>query len=342
VTRAGRGTATRRERGGVALPASLVVLLVGLVVGAAVAEVARTELMLARSRRALMRGLAAADACLARVASAFPAGWDFAPTLLGPDATGGTADDGVVTAPSGCAARLQPGAGGAVRPFLDVTATVLDGRRRLRALVARAEPPSPAVVWAASAAALGVVSGRLLIDGVDPARPDLPPLAAIATPDDPAAVDAWIAATSGVAIPSPTRHPEFAPVPVLTAMAARFAALGAPTAFAPDVAPPAPSLHAVPGDLVVATAGFGTGLLYVDGRLDIRADFAFNGVVVARGGLSVASGATLTVSGSLWVGAPAFDVRGDAIVRHDRAALDAADGLDRLPRRAIVVGLVDR
>jgi hypothetical protein len=181
-----------------------------------------------------------------------------------------------------------------------------------------------------------------VLDGADAARPDLPPLAAIATPDDPGVIDAWIASMPGVTTPGATRPPEFAPAPIASAMAARLAALGVPAAFAPDAVPPPPSLHAVPGDLVVATAGFGTGLLYVDGRLDIRADFAFNGLVVARAGISVASGAALRVAGSVWLGAPAFDVRGDALVRHDRAALDAVDVLDRLPRRAVTAGLVDR
>jgi hypothetical protein len=56
----------------------------------------------------------------------------------------------------------------------------------------------------------------------------------------------------------------------------------------------------------------------------------------------VASGATLRIAGALWLGAPALDVAGQLVVRHDRAALDAADALFRLPRRARIVGLVDR
>lgn len=332
----------RRSRGGVALPTALVVLLVGTTLAAAVAELARTESVIARSRRTVARGLAAADACLADVTSTLPAGWDFATPFAGPDGAGGTADDGFVPAPAGCDARLVAGPLGVVRPFLDVVTTVPDGRRRLRALLARSSSPTPALVWATSGVDLGAVSGRLSIIGADPDRPDLPPLAAFATPDGPGPVDDWLAATSEVVLGPGTRLPEFAPAPPLGGMAARFAALGAPAAFVPDLAAPPPSLHAVPDDVVVATPGFGAGILYVDGRLDIRADFAFSGVVVARGGLIVAVGAVLRVAGSLWVGAPALDVAGNAVVQYDRAALDAADALDRLPRRAVLAGLVDR
>src|SRR5262249_29689663 len=84
----------RRERGAVALATALAVLLIAMLLGAAVADVARIELVLAQSRRTLARGLAAAEACLARVTATLPAGWDQTSTLAGPDGIGGTADDG--------------------------------------------------------------------------------------------------------------------------------------------------------------------------------------------------------------------------------------------------------
>ncbi len=328
------------QRGAVALATALVVVLVATLLGAAVADVARLELVLAQSRRTLGRGLAAADACLARVVAALPAGWDQASALAGPDAIAGTADDGLVAAPAGCTAVLTPGPLGALRPFVDVAATVPGGGRRLRALVAPRRDPTPAAVWA-TGSALGTVSGRLAIDGVDPGRPDLAPLPAIATPDDPAAVDAWLAATAGATV-SATPRPAWTPSPPMVAIASRLVAAGALSGFTPAVAMPPPTLAVVAGDATIATPGAGAGVLYVDGRLDITADFAFNGVVAARGGVHVASGVHVQIAGSLWLGTPAFDVAGDVAVRHDRAALDAADAVFRLPRPATVAGLVDR
>jgi hypothetical protein len=146
----------------------------------------------------------------------------------------------------------------------------------------------------------------------------------------------------GVVLAGGTTPPIHAPPPPLLEIAARLTAAGANPIFVPATGTPPPALYVVAGDLTVATAGAGAGVLYVDGRLDIQADFAFSGIVAARGGVGVASGATLRIAGGVWAGSPAFDVSGDAGVRHDRAALDAAEALFPFPRRAAVAGLVDR
>ena len=330
------------QRGGATLATALVVLLAGSLLAAALSDVARTELLVARDRRVAAVGFAAADACVARVVAALPAGWAQADALAGPDGTSGTADDGVRVAPSGCVATLLPGPLGAARPFLDVAVTVPGGGRRVRAIVGVAAAPSPAVVWAVDAA-LGVVGGRVDVDGVDPARPDVDALPAFATADDPALTDAWIAASGGVTVAPGTVAAEIAPAPPLgAALWSRLAAAGAVPVFVSAAAPPLPMLHAIDGDVVVTAPGYGSGLLVVRDRLDIEADFAFSGVVAVSGGVYVASGATLRIAGSLWLGVPALDVAGRLEVRHDRAALDAADTLFRLPRRAALAGQVDR
>jgi hypothetical protein len=330
------------ERGAVALATAIVLVLVAAIVGAAVGEIARTELVLAQSRRTLARGLAAADACLADVVSTLPAGWDHAPTLAGADAIAGTADDGLLAAPSGCRAVMVPGPLGAVRPFLDVAVTVAGGGRRLRAIVGRDRDPVPSVVWSADGAALGSVAGRLRLDGVDAARPDLPPLRGLTSPDDPAVVDAWLAATPNASVAAGSGPPAFAPPPPLPAVATRMVARGALPTFTPTAVVPSPALHVVFGDLAIASAGTGAGILYVDGRLDIDADFAFSGIVAVRGGIHVASGVGVRIAGGLWLDRPGLDVAGDLLVQHDRAALDAASGLLPFPRRAAIAGLVDR
>jgi hypothetical protein len=90
----------------------------------------------------------------------------------------------------------------------------------------------------------------------------------------------------------------------------------------------------------------GAGILFIDGALDIRGTFDFTGLVVASSGVRVESGASLTVSGALWIGVPPAPypvllVRGDAAVSLDRVALDAADRLLQLPRRPKPLGLRD-
>jgi len=107
----------RSQHGGTALPAALVALVVAASFAAALADLARTEVILARYRQVAAAALAAADACLAAVVAAMPPGWDFDPLLAGPDGVTGTGDDGMLVAPAGCTAtaRRPPGAAGLAR-----------------------------------------------------------------------------------------------------------------------------------------------------------------------------------------------------------------------------------
>ncbi len=170
----------------------------------------------------------------------------------------------------------------------------------------------------------------------------MPALPGIATPDDPATVDGWTNGLPGVVLPPGTARAIHAPAPPILDVAARLVAAGAVPTFVPMAGAPPPTRYVVAGDLTILTTGAGAGILYVDGRLDIRADCAFSGLVVARGGVAVASGVTFDVAGGVWAGSPAFDVSGDAVVHHDRAAIDAAEALLPFPRLAAVAGIVDR
>ncbi|MGH7896008.1 MAG: hypothetical protein ACREQL_15155 [Candidatus Binatia bacterium] len=329
---------------GIAVPAALLTLLVATLVSATVAELARTELGVARDRRIAAEALTTADACVAAVAATLPAGWDYVSVLAGPDGVAGTSDDGIVAAPPGCSARLTPGPGGARRPYLDAVVTVPGGGRAVRAILARAvHPPTPSVLWARDAASLGGVSGALALDGVDARRPEASPLPGIASGADPTLADAWLAANPSVTLAAATGTAAHAPPPPIADLAALLLGLVGWTPIVVAPGPPAPTLQATSGDLVIATPGFGAGLLYVEGRLDIRADFSFSGLVVAVGGVRLASGATFAVDGAVWVGgAPALDLAGSATMRYGLAALEAVDALVPLPRRAAVVGLEDR
>ncbi len=156
-------------RGSTALPAALATLAVSAALGAAVAELARIEVVLAEQRRAASVALAACDACAAEAVAALPVGWDFDPLLAGPDGRTGTADDGVLATPAGCTASagVAPGPADPPRALLRLEARAGGGRRALEALVGRDPAPGiPALLWLGAAPG-AAVSGTLALDGAD-------------------------------------------------------------------------------------------------------------------------------------------------------------------------------
>ncbi len=336
----------RPSRGG-ALPAALVVVAIAGAVSAAVATLARTEVILSRNREAAARALAAADGCLAAVVAELPAGWEFDAAIAGADGSAGTADDGVRPAPAGCAARVRPAPGPAEPPraVLEVEAVAGGGRRSVEAVVGRvATPGVPALIWLAEAASLGELHGLLTLAGADAAHPAAPALAPLAAPLDPAALDAWLAAQAGHVVVSPAGAPPIGvPAPPLAELATRLRAAGAaPGGTLVPAGDPPLALTLLAGDLVVSATARGQGVLFVDGLLDIGGVFEFSGVVVASGGIRVASGARLDVTGAVWLGSGAtLVVDGEARVAAHADALAAADGLLRLPRRTRVTGQRD-
>ncbi len=338
---------TSRDARGAALPAALVVVAVAAAVSAALGALAQSELLLARGREASARALAAADACAADVVADLPAGWDFDTLIAGADGVAGTPDDGERTAPSGCAAvlRAAPGPLQPPRAMLDVEAVAGSGRRVVEAVVARAAGPgTPALIWAADPASLRDPGGTLALDGADAARPAAGALPPLAAPGDPVTLDGWIATHGAkVTVTPPGAASLSAPPPPVAELATRMRAAGAAATgtLVPAGSPPL-ALTLVTGDLAIATTALGRGLLLVDGLLDITGTFAFNGVVVASAGIRIAAGARLDVAGSIWLGSGAsLVVDGDARVAARADALDAAETLLRLPRRAILAGQRD-
>jgi hypothetical protein len=221
------------------------------------------------------------------------------------------------------------------------------GRRTLDALIGLDVAPGvPAAVWLAASPTPGAIAGTLTVDGADDATPPRD-WAALAAPDDPERLDAWLALEGGhVTASARTTPPIAAPAPPLAALAARIRAAGPAGAEVLVPAAPVAALAHVAGDLVVTDARSGAGLLFVDGRLDIRGTLDFTGIVVVSGGVQIAAGASFTVSGALWVGvptplAPSLLVDGSLGVRRDRRAVDAADRLLALPRSATLLGVRD-
>ncbi len=337
----------RRRPRGAALPAAIALVAVAGAVSAAVATLARTEILLARSRDAAIHALAAADGCLAAVIAELPAGWEFDGLVAGADGIEGTADDGVHGAPPDCVARFSraPGPAAPVRALLDVQVTAAGGQRRVQAVVARDPGPGvPALLWLGDTPPPAEVEGTLDLDGIDRGRPGEPARSTIAAPANSALLDAWLPTGAGhVTIAPGTPAALTAPAPPLAELAVRARDAGAaPGGTLVPAGPPPLALTLISGDLVAASSLRGRGLLVVDGRLDISGSFEFNGVVVATRGIRVAAGARLGVAGTIWLGAGApFVVEGEARVSASLDAVEAADALLRLPRRALLAGLRD-
>ena len=338
------------KRGSTALPAALAALVVSAALSAAVAELARIEVILAGKRRTAAVALAACDACVAEVLAALPAGWDFAPLIAGPDGRIGTGDDGALATPAGCtgSAGAAPGPADPPRALLRLEARAAGGRRALDALVGRDRAPGvPALFWLGAPPGASV-SGTVTLDGADADDASAPDWAALAAPDTPDALDRWLADEGARIVSSArTRAALDSPPPPVAALAGRVRAAGprGAEALVAGDAPP-PSLALVPGDLVVSDALHGAGLLFVDGLLDIRGALDFTGLVVAAGGVRVAGAGRLAIAGALWVdapgaGGPLLDVAGSLALRQQHAAMATADGLLPLPRRPVLLGVRD-
>ena len=335
------------QRGAAALGAAVVALAVSAALVAAVAEVSRTELVLTQHRQAAAAALAAADGCLAEVVTHVAPGWDFKDLLAGPDGVAGNGDDGSLATPPGCTGGMVPAPGvGAtgIRTLARIEASAGGGRRGLEAVLARSPVPGvAALLWLSALPASTAIRGSMLLDGVD-VTPDAPRWAALAAPADPETLDAWAAAVgAALGTSAGTLPPTTAALPPITALGARV--LAAPHGGAESLVSagaPTPTLAYVAGDLPIITALRGAGLLFIDGMLDIRGALDFTGVVVASGGVRIASGASLTVAGAVWTGAPAtFEVDGGVALRADAAAVAIADALVPLPRRAVILGQRD-
>jgi hypothetical protein len=333
------------SRGSTALPAALAALAVSAALGAAIAELTRIEVAIARHRRAATAALVATDACVAEVIAGLAPAWDFGDVLAGADGAPGTADDGVLAAPPGCTANAArpPGPAAPPRALLRLEARAGGGRRLVEALVGHDPAPAvPALLWLGAPPPAGAITGSVTFDGADADDPSAADWSGLAAPDDPALLDLWLAGEgAGVAASGRTAPAMSAAPPPFVALRDRIR--GAEPAGAEALvagASPPPSIALVDGDLTIPGALHGAGVLLVEGSLDIQGSLDFTGIVIATGGLRVERGGSLAVSGALWTGVP-LTVDGTVALRHSGGAVATADGLLPLPRRAILLGQRD-
>jgi len=332
------------SRGAAVLPAALAAIAVSAALTAAVVEMTRVELVLARHRHAATDALLAADACIADLIADVAPAWDLDALLAGPDGMRGTADDGGIAPRAQCTGRadLPPGPAAPPRVRARLTALAGRGQRTVEAIVGLASVPGVgALVWLGRSPLDASIAGAIALDGTDVADPSAD-AASLAAPEWPERLDAWLAAEAGpIVTTARTRPPLTATAPPLIALDARIQAAGPAGAEALVPGTPVPMLTRVAGGLVVAASLHGAGLLFVDGTLDIAGALDFTGLVVVSGDLHIRPGASLSVAGGLWTGAGSLVVDGGLAVRQDGAALAAADGLLPLPRTAVLLGQRD-
>lgn len=326
-------------RGVAALPVALVLIAVVVAVVAGVLAAGALETGLTQRHIATAQALAAADGCVSHMLPTLPAGWDFGDVLRGPDGQNGTADDGQLAAPAGCTAI---GTAAAVPDRIVVTATAAagGGRRTIVAVVGRwNDGGMPAPLWAADATSVAQIDGPTQFAVAGMTRPT----PALVAPLPPLALDDWLSSHPTTLGPG-VAAPEFGAAPPLAALADRARASGVAAAAALVAGTPAPALSFADGDLVVDHALRGAGVLVVDGRLRLSAPLAFEGVVVAIRGVDLDASASLTVLGSLWLGAdPASParVRGTLVLTYDPAAIALATAQLPLPSRPKLLSLRD-
>ena len=332
------------NRGAAILPAALTAIAVSASLAAAIVELTRVEVVLARHRRTATNALLAADGCLAGVVAGIPPAWDLDALLAGPDGIRGTGDDGVLAPRAGCtgSADVPPGPAAPPRARVRLTAVAGRGRRSLEAIVGRARVPGAGtLLWLGRSPLEASITGTIFLDGADPGDPTLD-AASLGAPESPSALDGWLTSEAGhIAMTARTHAAIGVASPPVAALGPRVQAGSPAGAEALVPGTPVPTLTRVAGDLVVAATLHGAGLLFVDGALDIAGALDFTGVIVVSGDVRIRPGGSLTVAGTLWTGAGAFVVDGALAVRQDGDALARADGLVPLPRLGVLLGQRD-
>lgn len=332
------------NRGAAILPAALAAIAVSAALAAAIVELTRVEVVLARHRQAATNALLAADACVARVVAGVAPAWNLDALLAGPDGIRGTPDDGILAPRAGCTATadVPPGPTAPPRARVRLTAVAGRGRRSLEAVVGLAPVPGAAtLLWLGRSPVDASVAGTISLDGADASDPTLD-AASLGAPESPSALDGWLTSEAGHIATSARTHAAIGvPAPPVAALGARVQAGSPAGAEALVPGTPMPTLTRVAGGLVVAAALHGAGFLFVDGALDIAGALDFTGVIVVSGDVRIRPGGTLTVAGTLWTGAGALAVDGALAVRQDADALARADGLLPLPRFVVLLGQRD-
>ncbi len=346
---------------GVVLVGAIVLLALIAAVGATTLWWTHSELWAAGSARALRQARYSAEAGVHHALALLAPGTDFAALRAGtgglawPDEPGPlpVAGGGWVVFPGppfgyGVGVADDPGFSGAgsstragERLRLRSWGTSVRGASRavLGTIGREAEPYAPAALVAASGA-LAIEPGEatpgvvpsLVIDASQPPEGGQAALGAAS------AEGAIALERSGAELHGVPRSLEVIPIDIQA-----FLAAAGVTATRLDVGAAAtPSDAASPGALLLANesvAGLvGDGLVAALGDLEIRGPIDFRGVLLVSGALRL-SGVPCSVAGMVW--ARRVAVAGDCTIRHDRPAVTAADGALRLPRRAVLLSLVD-
>lgn len=341
---------------GTALVAAIALVALMLALATAALLMAKSDLELFRNLRDGVATYYRTRGAVVEAIAKLSAGYHFDSLLVGPDGAPETADDGTLIGGSTAPACVLRASDDEADPD---PATYRDGNRRARVaacctgergsrndveiFVGRdLEPFVPAALYLERPDI--DISAPVLLDGADHAPGDPPgaasgpgpPVPEAASPDLPAPLLLPSLATNGRGERSllyPTAGID-SPAFVTQALI-----LGPPLLDALPVGQlPALFTHTAADAEARATAR-GTGLLLVDGNLQVDAAVDFSGVVVVGGRLLIGAGGALSVRGFLWVRGegrgPAIEARGPLTAVYSRNAVADADRVFALPRRPV-------
>ena len=339
-----------REERGHALITALLATAVLLPLGAFAVMQARLDFLVQHYTRAASETFAVAESGLEHARADLARDPRFERLLAGPDRRAGTADDGEYpfaqpppaffpAAPFRYDVRVAPQAADRV----EIVARGYGPLGTVRGVAAAVQRVALPYLPGALASGAPVVDLLLGADWRIDGAADAPALA-VASTDAAEQVAAGLDADERARLNGPGGPPSLgvAAIPDLDALLAVAASRPETRALAGDVA------GALGDGLFVAARGLrlrdvtGSGILLVDGPLDIDGTFAFTGLVAAAGGVAVGPTAAVDLSGCLLQGARggALLLRGRGRLAFDQgiaAALAAAyPGL--LPSRARVTG----
>lgn len=345
----------RSSMRGAAMVTTLAATTMILALATAGLLLARSDLILFQNQRDGMVTSFRAHGAAVQVADGLAAGYGFDTFLVGPDGLPETGDDGTFSIPllmPGCTVTIEDDrADPTADPFSDGNSRIhvvarcsgpRGARRHVEAIIGReGKPFVPAALYLERPDM--EAAARVTVDGADHRYHDPPGAASGSAGPVPAAAspaldEPWLL-PSGVV---DGRENQVSAVPAqeidVQAFADRTLALGPPLSSSlPQGAVMAQFAHAR-GDIRVASADAGSGLLLVDGQLEIEAPFEFAGVLIVGGTLRIADSGSLTVRGWLWVqgNGPGLliSAAGPLTVLYSQDAVATADGIFSLPRRA--------
>ncbi len=289
------------------------------------------DLLLARNLRDQTDALYVAEGAMEQALASVAAGASRQQLLSGPDNRIGTVDDGEFDAGSIFMGEQRRGTSRVERTSADRIEIVSfgqakNGSQRNMAAILTADPVplTPAtLLLAGSARAVSLDQTQLVVRG-----------------DASASVAAIVFASDMGSLRQ--RAFDLSALQQHILRAHNTTHLSSPTAPARMGDGTVPQLSVVESDLLVTSSSTGAGVLVVGGNLRISGSLQFDGLVIVMGGIDLAAGAEIRMSGALWQASSSEPIvlAGRGTLEYSPSSLAIADAVapEILPHRWTVLG----